>query len=114
MSLKLLDQFEKCSGLKVNCTKTKAIWIGSSCNNVETPLALKWCKTTKALGVHFSYNNEEFLKRIFMTNSEESNLKYTRGVGNASPLFGKVTTIKTLLLAKVTYFVYYSFSCGIY
>ena len=35
---KLLDQFEKCSGLKVNYTKTKAMWIGSSCNNVETRL----------------------------------------------------------------------------
>jgi len=49
---KLLDQFEKCSGLKVNYTKTEAMWIGSSRNNTETPLALKWCKTVKALGVH--------------------------------------------------------------
>jgi len=50
---KLLDQFEKCSGLKVNYTKTEAMWIGSSCNNTETPLALKWRKTVKALGVQF-------------------------------------------------------------
>jgi len=38
---KLLDQFEKCSGLNVNYTKTEAMWIGSSRNNTETPLALK-------------------------------------------------------------------------
>ena len=62
---KLLDQFEKCSGLKVNYTKTEAMWIGSSRNNTETPLALKWRKTVKALGVHFSYNNEESLQKNF-------------------------------------------------
>ena len=62
---KLLDQFEKCSGLKVNYTKTEAMWIGSSRNNSETPLALKWRKTVKALGVHFSYNNEESVQKNF-------------------------------------------------
>ena len=36
----LLDQFEKCSGLKVNCTKTEAMWIDSSRNNIETPLGV--------------------------------------------------------------------------
>ena len=46
---KLLIQFEKCSGLKVNYTKTEAMCIGSSRNNTETPLALKWRKTVKAL-----------------------------------------------------------------
>ena len=63
--LKLLDQFEKCSGLKVNYTKTEAMWIGSSRNNTETPLALKWRKTVKALGVHSSYNNEESVQKNF-------------------------------------------------
>ena len=62
---KLLDQFEKCSGLRVNYTKTKALWIGSCRNNTETPLVLKRCKTVKALGVHFSYNNEESVQRNF-------------------------------------------------
>ena len=62
---KLLDQFEKGSGLKVNYTKTEAMWIGSSRNNTETPLALKWRKTVKALGVHSSYNNEESVQKNF-------------------------------------------------
>ena len=42
---------------------TEAMWIGSSRNNTESPLALKWRKTVKALGVHFSYNNEESLQK---------------------------------------------------
>ena len=44
---------------------TEAMWIGSSRNNIETPLALKWRKTVKALGVHFSYNNEESVQKNF-------------------------------------------------
>ena len=62
---KLLDQFEKCSGLKLNYTKTEAMWIGTSRNITETPLALKWRKTVRAFGVHFSYNNEESLQKKF-------------------------------------------------
>lgn len=49
---KLLDRFENLSGLKVNYTKTEAMWIGSCRDNTETPLSLKWCKTVKAIGVH--------------------------------------------------------------
>jgi len=50
----LLDRFEQLSGLKVNYTKTEAKRrIGSCRDNTETPLSLKWCKTVKALGVHF-------------------------------------------------------------
>ena len=31
-SLKLLDDFGKMSGLKLNCGKTEALWIGSKTN----------------------------------------------------------------------------------
>ena len=55
---KLLDRFGKLSGLKVNYTKTEAMWIGSCCDSPETPLSLIWCKSVKALGVHFSYHRE--------------------------------------------------------
>ena len=100
---KLLDQFEKCSGLKVNYTKTEAMWIGSSRNNVETPLALKWCKTTKALGVHFSYNNEEFFKKNFYDKLRGIKSQIRLWSWRGLSLFGKVTIINTLLLPKVTY-----------
>ena len=39
------------------------MWIGSWCDKSETPLSLKWCKTVKALGVHFTYNKEESLQK---------------------------------------------------
>jgi len=52
----------------MNYTKTEAIGIGSS-RNTETPLVLKWRKTVKALGIHFSYNNEESVQKNFYDKS---------------------------------------------
>ena len=99
---KLLDQFE-CSGLKVNYTKTEAMWIGSSRNNTETPLALKWCKTVKALGVHFSYNNEESVQKNFYDKLRGIKSQIRLWSWRGLSLFGKVTIIKSLLLPKVLY-----------
>ena len=47
----LLDLFETCSGLRVNFSKTEAMWIGSCRQNTETPLGLKWCNSVKAFGI---------------------------------------------------------------
>ena len=38
---KLLDKFEKASGLKLNVTKTEAMWIGSLQCCVDEPLGVK-------------------------------------------------------------------------
>ena len=100
---KLLDRFEKCSGLKVNYTKTEAMWIGSSRNNTETPLALKWRKTVKALGVHFSYNNEESMQKNLYDKLRGIKSQIRLWSWRGLSLFGKVTIIKTLLLSKVLY-----------
>ena len=100
---KLLDQFQKCSGLKVNYTKTEAMWIGSSRNNIETPLALKWRKTVKALGVHFSYNNEESVQKNFYDKLKGIKSQIRLWSWRGLSLFGKVTIIKSLLLPKVLY-----------
>jgi len=62
---KLRDRFEKCFRLKVDYKKTEAMWIGATRNNTETPLALTWCKTLKALGIYFSYNKQELLQKNF-------------------------------------------------
>ena len=40
--LSLLESFKDISGLKINCTKTEAMWIGSSRNNKSKPFGLKW------------------------------------------------------------------------
>ena len=79
------------------------MWIGSSHNNTETPLALKWRKMVKALGVHFCYNNDESVQKNFYDKlkgiKSQIRLRSWRGLS----LFGKVTIIKNLLPLKVLY-----------
>ena len=43
---KLLDDFQKLSGLRVNPTKTEGMWIGSSRQNKTKPLGIKWPEQT--------------------------------------------------------------------
>lgn len=56
-----LDFFSKFSGLKVNCSKTKIVWIGSKKFSKQvfhhTRWKLDWGSTTFVLlGIHFQYN----------------------------------------------------------
>lgn len=61
----LFDQYEACSGLKVTYTKTEAMWIGSSENNREVPLGLKWINSAKAFGRVFTCKESEQLQKNF-------------------------------------------------
>ena len=63
--LQLLDRFTICSGLKVNHTKTEAIWVGLCRQNTATPLGLRWSKCVKALGIVFTYNDADQLQKHF-------------------------------------------------
>ena len=76
---------------------------------VITSLALKWRKTVKALGVHFSYNNEELVQKNFYDKlgGLKSQIRWWSWRGLS--LIGKVTIIKSLLLPKVLYVSLVSF-----
>ena len=53
--LELLEKFERCSGLKINPTKSEAIWLRKWKNREDTPFNFKWPKESVfVLGVHFS------------------------------------------------------------
>ena len=55
LKLRLLDDFKKLSGLEVNPTKTKAMWIGSLRENKTNPFGIKWpSEPIEFLGVYYS------------------------------------------------------------
>ena len=57
--LDILEKFETCSGLKINRTKSEAMWLGKWKNREDTPFNIKWPKDSVfALGIHFS-NSEK-------------------------------------------------------
>ena len=109
-SISLFDQYEACSGLKVNYTKTEAMWIGSPRNNTEAPLGLKWVNSVKALRIVFTCKESEQLQKIFYDKLQVIRLQtrlwrsltVSLRCGGLS-LFGKVTIIKSFLLSKILY-----------
>ena len=95
--MQILNNFEKCSGLKMNVSKTKPMWIGANNNSSEQPLGLEWCTGVKTLGIYFSCDQGEVIKQNFQ--ERLSDIKKTRGLS----LFGKVTIIKSFLIPKLLY-----------
>ena len=102
----LLDSlitFEKYSGLKMNVSKTKAMWIGIMKNSAEKPLGLEWRLTVKNLGVFFSCSQRVVSSQNFQEKLDKIqkviNIWNMRGLS----LFGRVTIVKTFLIAKLLY-----------
>ena len=99
-----LDLFHKMSGLKINVEKTKAIWIGSlshSDNILCQRYKLDWNQGPfKILGVTFTaevfdiwdFNSNSVLNKVENIIKQWDRRKLT--------LFGRVTVIKSLALAK--------------
>ena len=52
----LLIHFEKASGLKLNATKTEAMWIGSLQNCENEPLGVKCKMCINFLGMYITYD----------------------------------------------------------
>ena len=100
---KILDDFEKVSGLKLNVAKTEAMWIGSNNNCQDAPLGLKWQKCVKFLGVFITYDVQLLVEKNFKQRLKKVknviNLWKTRGLS----IYGKVNVIKSLLLPKMIY-----------
>ena len=54
-----MDWFRNISGLKINCSKTKGMWIGSLKESKEEYFGIKWPNIPiKALGVYFTYDQK--------------------------------------------------------
>ena len=62
---KLLDDFKKLSGLALNPTETKGMWIGSLKETKTKPFGIKWPnEANKALGVSYSHDQNYCTKKI--------------------------------------------------
>ena len=87
----LLDQFRFCSGLKVNYTKTEAMWIGSSRDSTATPLGLTWRGSVKALGIVFTYNTTVQLQTNFYDKLKDIRTQTRLWSRRGLSLLGKIT-----------------------
>ena len=106
-ALQTLEDFSKISGLRLNDSKTEALWIGSKTGQEKIYLPgkdLKWpkCKV-KALGLWLS--TEPDLAMIF--NCKEKTEKIRKLLScwqyRRLSLLGKITVVKTLAASQLVY-----------
>ena len=106
-SLAMLDDFSKISGLRLNDTKTEALWIGASIGNDKILLSekkLKWPKDkVKSLGLWISTDPELSASLNYNEKLEKVKeilrcWKYRR-----LTLLGKITVIKSLVVSQLVY-----------
>jgi hypothetical protein len=105
--LKLLKTFEQYAGLRLNKTKTEAMWIGRSCNNKSEPLGIKWVKEVHALGICFSYDTDSVVLKNFMDRAKAFKRILDMWSQRDLSLLGKITILKSLAFSKVIY------QCGV-
>ena len=102
--LDLLENCERCSGLKINCTKSGAMWLGKWKNREDTPSNVKWSKDSVfALGIHFS-NSEKVIRKLnFYEKLDVSEKKLNNWKRRKLTLLGKINIVKSVCLAKLIY-----------
>ena len=102
-----LNIFGKCSGCKINMSKSESIWIGSKKGVQDFPFqdqGLKWCSDKfKCLGINFSLNLNTLFDLNFKTKLHqiEQTLNCWRARGLS--LIGKICVIKSLMLPQLLY-----------
>ena len=85
------------SGLKLNASKTKAIWLGLWRNREDQPLNLNWTKEpVRTLGIFVSYDEIGNEKRNFMLKVEKLNTNLDICRSRKLSLFGRVLITKSL------------------
>ena len=102
--LNMLEKFRSISGLQVNTSKTKVLWLSSWKDRHDTPFNFNWpYDPTCALGVFFSYNTLKADKLNF-----DDKLRSMEKVLNIwkcrkLTLIGKINIVKTLALSKLIF-----------
>lgn len=100
----IFKDFEKCSGLKVNFSKTEAAWIGKNKFNRDGSLPIKWTCTFKTLGLHFDVENEYSNVNLDVCIEKMKGVIKTWKARNLT-LIGKIVILKSLAISKLIYVI---------
>jgi hypothetical protein len=106
-TLKILKLFEEYAGLKLNKTKTEAMWLGKNRNNITTPLGIKWVKEVHSLGIFFSYDTDSVIQKNFEDRAKDFKRILDMWLQRDLSLIGKITILKSLAFSKIIY------QCGV-
>lgn len=95
------------SGLKVNDSKTRAIWIGSKKFSGETfnhRLKLDWTQNDFTnLGIKFSCNIDTIVEINFRNKINEIEKEMKQWSKRVLTPFGRITVLKTIIISKLNH-----------
>lgn len=106
-SIKTLNTYANMSGLKVNDSKTRAIWIGSKKFSGETfnhRLKLDWTQNDFTnLGIKFSCNIDTIVEINFRNKINEIEKEMKQWSKRVLTPFGRITVLKTIIISKLNH-----------
>ena len=102
--LDLLSTFGDCSGLKLNVSKSEAMWLGKTANRKDMPFDVKWPRRPiYALGTAFSYNRNLCETENFTSEINKLQKLFNIWSQRDQSLYGRILIAKTLALSKLIY-----------
>ena len=102
--LELLDLFKDCSGLKLNESKSEAMWLGRNASRTDTPFEVQWPqRPIWALGTAFSYNSVLNEQENFLQKINKIKTLFNIWLQRDLSLYGKITIAEALGLSKLIF-----------
>ena len=100
----LLSLFERCSGLKINESKSELLWLGSWRHRKDKFLDLQLSDVpVYALGVHFSYDHDAVLRKNFWDKLTSLKKLFNIWSQRDISVYGKINLVKSLALSKLVF-----------
>ena len=103
-ALLILNEFGILSGLKLNESKTKALWLGPWKQRTERPLDFIWTKEPlKVLGIHISYDKAGNERKNVSKKIENLNAKLGTWRSRQLSVFGRCLIVKSLGISQIVH-----------
>ena len=103
-ALAILDGFSTISGLRLNKSKTKAVWLGPWRSYHHKPLGLAWTnEPVKVLGTYISYDSVSNEQKNIVRKIENLETKLTAWKSRKLSVFGRCLITKTLGISQIVY-----------
>jgi len=102
--LLILNEFRILSGLKLNESKTKALWLGPWKQHTERPLNfLRTKELLKVLGIHISYDKAGNERKNVNQKIENLNVKLGTWTSHQLSIFGRCLIVKSLGISQIVH-----------
>ena len=101
--LEIIECFHLFAGLKLNKSKTEAMWLGSWNECTQSPLGLTWVKHVHSLGIFFSYDTDCVVQKNFTDKLKSFTRILDLWSQRDLSLIGKIAILKSLAFSLITY-----------